>query len=730
MPLILRPRQQNLSDPLYAGAPAPVLNSAPTVPLYLRGLWAITGLLILVAFLPGTLGDRTSLYRWILLGVSLVASIPYLYRAAKQGLLWRLRNKLILTYLLIGLTPVVLFLTLVFLSAYVAAGQFAVHLASQHLQNELDSMGTSDAGFAFSLARRVEAGADAAALSQDREDGSPAGSTPRPAPRPRTPGAAPAGINIRILRQRAVYLDDTSITMPNFMGNARSPMRLTQWIKGRHAGQIKVFAEDGGVLYMAVVDRVAANGHIVTVIGTMPVDNSVLATAARGLGQITVLPGVLQDRASTRLLTTNSKRAGLSGGDRPISASFFDYGVVFQSRLPVLNWESGELRPVPLVVSSRPSVLFTQLFGAGLTSSITDDVRFFFTGICVFFALLEIFAFYVAMRLTRSMTGSVEDLYAATLSIDSGDLSYRIRVQQEDQLADLGRSFNRMAWSLGRLIEEQKEKERMQSELSIAQEVQANLFPRSTVMVPSLQLHGICRPARTVSGDYYDFLVFHDDPENPRDVTGMGLALGDISGKGISAALLMATLHAAVRAYRFASEELFTGTARALTHQHSLECGELFESPARILALLNRHLYRSTQPEKYATLFMAHYDDRSGRLTYSNGGQLPPFLMHRDGTYRLLDRGGTVVGLMDGMRYEQETVPLESGDLIILYSDGVTEPENDFGEFGEDRLLEVVRQHRDQPLEVISQEVMSALDAWIGGGEQPDDITLVLARRV
>lgn len=722
MPLVLRPRQQNnVSDPLYAGTSVPVSAGVPRVPMYLRLVWAVTAFLIVLAFVPGTLGERTSFYRWICLGLAVLASIPYLYTAAREGLLWRLRNKLILTYLLIGLTPVVLFFTVVFLLASTAAGQFAVHLASQHLQNELDSMGTSDAGFAFSLARRVEAGADAAALGSD--DG-----------RPQRPGAPPAsrvdGVARLGARQRAVYLDDTPVTLPGLVGYARSPMRLTPWVKQRRAGQIKVFAEDGGVLYMAVVDRVAANGHVVTVIGTIPVDTSLLTTAARGLGQVTLLPGVMEDRSSTRLLTSDINRARLSGGQRPPAVNMLDYGVIFRSRLPVLNWESGDLRPVPLIVTSRPSVLFAQLFGSGLTSPITDDVRLFFTAICVFFGLVEIFAFYVAMKLTKSMTSSVEDLYAATLSIDSGDLSHRIRVQHDDQLADLGRSFNRMAWSLGRLIEEQKEKERMQSELSIAQEVQANLFPRATVTVPSLQLHGICRPARTVSGDYYDFLVFHDDPDNPRDITGMGLALGDISGKGISAALLMATLHAAVRAYRFASEELFTGSARALTHQHSLECGELFESPARILALLNRHLYRSTQPEKYATLFLAHYDDRSGRLTYSNGGQLPPFLMKRDGTWRLLDQGGTVVGLMDGMRYQQETVQLESGDLIILYSDGVTEPENDFGEFGEDRLLEVVRMHRDQPLDVISQEVMTALDAWIGGGEQPDDITLVLARKV
>ncbi|HEY9139005.1 MAG TPA: SpoIIE family protein phosphatase, partial [Terriglobus sp.] len=632
------------------------------MPIYLRILWAVTVVLIVAAFVPGTIGDSTVLLRWIFIGVSVVVTIPYLYQAAKHGLLWRLRNRLILTYLLIGLTPVVLFFTLVFLSAYVAAGQFAIHLASQHLQLQLDTMGTSDAGFAFSLAHRIEAGATVKDIAENRDEGRPAGATPSSQPQQR-PG----------FRQRSVYIDDQPVEFRDFMGNAHSPMRLTNWIKQRRGGQLKVFAEDGGVLYMAVVDRVAAgNDHMVTVIGTMPVTDALLTNVAKGLGQITLLPGTVKNGASGTLSRSSSRLQRVAGGSRPSAANLLDYQVVFQSRLSVLNWEGGEMRPVPLVVTSRPSVLFQQLFGTGLTDSITDFVRLSFSAVCVFFALLEVFAFYVAMRLTRTMTSSVEELYAATLSIDSGDLNHRIRVQQDDQLADLSRSFNRMAWSLSRLIEEQKEKERMQSELSIAQEVQANLFPHALSGIPSLQLHGICRPARTVSGDYYDFLVFHDDPDNPKRTTGMGLALGDISGKGISAALLMSTLHAAVRAYRFASEELFSDSSRMMTHQQSLECGELFESPGRILALLNRHLYRSTQPEKYATLFLAHYDDRSGRLTYSNAGQLPPFVMKPDGSVRPLDKGGTVVGLMDGMRYDQETIQLESGDLLIAYSDGVT----------------------------------------------------------
>jgi len=217
----------------------------------------------------------------------------------------------------------------------------------------------------------------------------------------------------------------------------------------------------------------------------------------------------------------------------------------------------------------------------------------------------------------------------------------------------------------------------------------------------------------------------------------IGLALGDISGKGISAALLMATLHSAVRAYRFAAEELIQAEILeealrtvALSNGNSLDCAGLFQSPARILSLLNRHLYRSTQPEKYATLWLGHYDGVERKLTYSNGGQLPPLVLRNNGAdITRLDCGGTVVGLLDGVEYEEGSVVLDPGDIVVAYSDGVTEPENDFGDFGEQRMMDIVRRYRGEPLHTISQQVMLALDDWIGAQEQPDDITLVLARQ-
>ena len=151
-------------------------------------------------------------------------------------------------------------------------------------------------------------------------------------------------------------------------------------------------------------------------------------------------------------------------------------------------------------------------------------------------------------------------------------------------------------------------------------------------------------------------------------------------------------------------------------------------SPGALLELLNHQLYESTPPEKYATLFLASYDGRSHRLTYSNGGHLPPILIREDGAVRRLEAGGTVVGLFDNMTYDEGCVEMQPGEIFLAYSDGVTEPENEFGEFGEDRLIDLVSVNRALPLLQISQTVTSAVDDWIGDNEQPDDITLVLAR--
>jgi sigma-B regulation protein RsbU (phosphoserine phosphatase) len=289
-----------------------------------------------------------------------------------------------------------------------------------------------------------------------------------------------------------------------------------------------------------------------------------------------------------------------------------------------------------------------------------------------------------------------------------------------------------MSENLEKLIEEQKIKERLENELAIAQEVQATLFPRESVEVKSLELHGVCRPARTVSGDYYDFLPCGEEQ--------LGIALGDISGKGISAALLMATIHSAVRVYEYGRmprrEEFVHAGAAAIAGAELVSGGRDLgvysngmQSPAMVLELLNRHLFHSTQSEKYATMFLGVYDGDKRTLTYTNAGHLPPFVVQDDGSVHRLETGGTVIGLFDGMTYEQATVTLHTNDIFVAFSDGITEPENEFGEFGEERLIDLVRANRRLPLAKISELVIAAVQDWIGADtEQPDDVTLVLAR--
>ncbi len=706
----------------------------------------------------GTLGWLLEIFTGLALVVVLVL---WLARVVQRRMLWSLRNKLILTYLLLGVLPIALLLTLVGISTYIAAGQFAIHLADSRLRAELNRMAQDNAHqgamMAHDLDERIaagESGAAAAAAAHARQrqppfrdGGSPNGAgpgradaSPQGAGALRPPGPPPG---MRLHPQSGAFID--GVSLEEKMEPGRSPLSLPGWALQMRQRGFRELVLDNDSLYMVVLfQHQLRDGRMFSMVQSLPVDGSVMQMVGDGLGLTGIhLRKTAEDSAGepdeplTPLEGARPRaRYWVYGGAEPPAQNLADIRVRYLSTVQMTDWDTGKPDQVGIRVLSRPSLLYRQLFGATLGGLVTNFIRDGLIVLCVLFALIELLALVMSVRLIRTITNSVSDLYEATQQIDRGELEYRIGVTQSDQLAELSHSFNRMTASLKRLLGEQQEKERMQSELSIAQEVQANLFPTKVSHLPTLELHGICRPARSVSGDYYDFLLFHEDclDGRGRHETGVGIALGDISGKGISAALLMATLHSAVRAYRFASEELVYGNggSRVVVErsEHRGESIELFESPGRILSLLNRHLYRSTQPEKYATLFLAHYEASTSMLTYSNAGQLPPLVLSRDGSVRRLDCGGTVVGLMDGMEYEEDRFQMKPGDILVAYSDGVTEPENDFGEFGEERMMEVVSRYRDQPLHAISMHVMKALDEWIGPGEQPDDITLVLARQM
>jgi len=595
------------------------------------------------------------------------------------------------------------------------AGQFAVFVFTSEVHSQLRSLEAANAAVSNELAARLEHGENPAAESL-------AGL------RKRDPAWA--------RRKVCAWYGEKPLPLCNETTGAA--LTRPSFVKGRFRDIVR----DHDTLHLRVVTSLSLGSSSLTVITSEPFDKELVGNIAADLGEITLLasPVPAQQPATPKenkagivsssgpqgtTMETDRQvlRPSFTVGTLPVATGSFDQEVLFPTPLQVVDWDTGKQWPVGAAVRTRPSVLYGHLFAA--LGDFVETVRFGLLFVGIFFAIIELIALIIGTRMTRTVTSAVAQLHDATKHVDRGDFSHRIPVKSHDQLADLSRSFNSMTASIEKLIQEQKEKQRLENELAIAQEVQAQLFPRQVSDLESLEVHGFCRPARTVSGDYYDFLTASSHK--------LILAVGDISGKGISAALLMATIHSAVRAYSVENlpqmrEPVAVGAVAGAGRVMAAWPEGVEVSPGALLSLLNHQLYESTPPEKYATLFLGIYDGRSHHLTYSNGGHLPPILIGEDGAVRRLEAGGTVVGLFDNMSYEEGAVEMHPGEIFLAYSDGVTEPENDFGEFGEPRLIDIVRENRRLPLAQISQIVTMAVDDWIGDKEQPDDVTLVLAR--
>ncbi|HYA96190.1 MAG TPA: SpoIIE family protein phosphatase [Terriglobales bacterium] len=675
----------------------------------------------------GRNGGALSVWVVLLTTALIVLGLILGMRWFRRRFMWRLRNRLIVTYTFIGVIPLVLVLMMAVIAGYLFAGQFATFLASSDLNSELQTLEAANSAMATELAtvarvRGMPTSKDLLASQEFRPDEHMQTAEVVAWYRPPTK-AGFAGDSGRG-QQIELYAP----------GGQRRVGQLPPWLGANFEGIVR----DKTGLYLRAVSTVTAGGASLTVLSSMPVDSGLLERIAADIGEVTIYPGssihsrALGDRPTTEItIDTDDKPKEalprISGGSLPAQSRRLDRKVTFFAPLPVVDWDTGEHARIALRATTRPSLLYSRLFQTMVEFG--TAIWTLLIALAIVFAIIELVALAVGVGLTRTMTRSVAELYKATQHINRGDLKHRIEVTSQDQLAALEGSFNSMSESLEKLIAEQQEKQRLENELAIAQEVQAQLFPRAVSDLESLEVHGVCRPARTVSGDYYDFLPYGSER--------LGIAVGDISGKGISAALLMATIHSAVRAYEIGRMPKMTAHLVAAgaeagdpTHIFEVRSGSNDEfSPAQVLSLLNRQLYRSTPAEKYATLFLGVYDGRSRALTYSNAGHLPPVILGQDGSLRQrLDTPGLVIGLFDEQGYEERTIALAPGDIFLAFSDGVTEPENEFGEFGEERLIEIVRDHRHLPLPRISEMVTSAVNDWIGANEQPDDITLVLAR--
>jgi serine phosphatase RsbU (regulator of sigma subunit) len=321
------------------------------------------------------------------------------------------------------------------------------------------------------------------------------------------------------------------------------------------------------------------------------------------------------------------------------------------------------------------------------------------------FLVIEGFALFFGVRISEGIVAGVHALHRGTRAVAGGDLDAVITIPNEDEFGDLARSFNEMTLAVKHGREIALANDRLTQELSTARAIQIRLLPGQQPLVPGYEVTGASIPSREIGGDYYDFLAQGED--------AIGIAIGDVSGKGMPAALLMSNLQASLH-----GQVLHRGTV------------------ASVVQRVNDLLVRSTDPHMFATFFYGVLDTATGSFTCTNAGHNPPLVLRRDGSLERLTMGGLLLGMIGDMVYLQDTVVLAPGEVIVMYTDGITEAvspgadeEDPEAMFGEERLCDVLLRSRHLPASGIQDAILAAVADHTRGVAQSDDITLVVIRR-
>jgi phosphoserine phosphatase RsbU/P len=611
-----------------------------------------------------------------LMGILAAFVIVYRYWSRwRAQLMWSLRNRLIVTYVFLAVVPVVLLLVLASMLGQILYSQLGAYLLFHDVEDRV------------------------ATLSEEAQE--------LAAMKTELPATLDEVGKQSILRQHAQSTVGKQFTKVSVNFDVKPEfLRMVAGPSGRaFAGMIQT----GSQLRLAGIREIEDAGGRQIVEVSAPLTGEVLETVAPDLGpiDITLAQTVETGSASNAVRIGNKdyRAVGRISNKRDLqpAESWLDPVVEGFSKLEgayvATDGAVERAHPIFAFFKARRSQLNHRIFAS--VGEFSSARLFQIQLLAAVFLIIEMAALGIGIVLTREITRTVSELYRATQFVQEGNFSHRVAIERTDQLGALGESFNSMTSSISRLIEEQKQLQRLENEISIAREVQDQLFPRGFPHVEGVEIEAICRAARSVSGDYYDFIQL--------DNTHVAFALGDISGKGISAALLMASLQAALR-----SQLLTPGSEQMST--------------AELVGRLNKHLVRNTGEDRFATFLVAVYDIATRKLRYTNAGHLPGFLLS-EGQSAHLDVGGMVLGILEDYPYQEGVVDVPRDAVFIAYSDGLVEPENAYGEeFGVSRLEAAAQRVRQAEPMKIASALMTAAEEWSGSPEQADDMTVVVAK--
>ena len=625
-------------------------------------------------------GAGQSLTTWLdtLASLALVAGLAHilwrLVARLQRRLLWRVRRRLILSYIFVGVVPILLVVAFVGL-----AGALTMMVTGAYMvRTELDEIVADAGAIASTIGSHLTAGAAldgvlagyragsgatfpvAAAVVDSR--GGPVGSV-GPWRHAARPGAVPAWLG-----------------KAGFTGFTQLP--------------------DSAALVARAARRVEGGR---TVIVDIPIGPRVAGRIAEASGIELTGPAFA---AASGEGPSSAPAARVEDGAASGFASAG--GLTWVAFLERTDWETGRSGTVGLGIRVPPVALYQRLFGSHARIGDVDVgsiLRFSLAVVGALFLVMQGAALVMGFALARTITGSVHELFAGTERVRRGDFTHRIRIASGDQLGDLADSFNAMTASVEGLLAQAAEKKRMEEELRIAREMQMSLLPRDAVRITGLTVAPFSRPAREVGGDYYDVVRLGE--------RRLGVLVADVSGKGTSAAFYMAELKGLV-----------------------LSLSPIYESPRRLLMEVNRILSASLDARSFITMTYAVIDLDERTMTYARAGH-PPFIYLKPdapAAAQMLAPDGLVLGLrgLEGhfdALIEERTQPIGAGDLAVLFTDGITEAMNEEADmFGEERLSRLIQEHFALPPTALLDRVLQDVEAFVGTADQHDDMTMVLVR--
>lgn len=666
-------------------APPPrQLNFHQTLP---GRLFILSGALLLVLIITQqfvTLPAVLEIFRKVVSLAFIVSSVWLVVIAIarnRRRFLWRVRRKLILSYVFLGVFPVLL----VSVFALVVAALFYMDVAAYMFHEGLNDLVDNVQQFAETSA--VEIG--------------------------RSPATVESAIDRKVANLKAQFSELSMAVVPvkpngapivsaGPWQHAPAPTSVPPWValaRGFH-GLIAVLPSEGGEPRFIIRAAVLTADETRMVVADVPIDTDVVAR--------------LDDRTGTRIrgitvqVRPNDPSSLVTTGSRTGTGTIS----IFQNTLVVMDatdWDTGRPRSTTFGLDAPMGRLYQKVAAAQSASALAtrggwNVVVWVVVLVGVLLLIIQGSALFIGTTLARMITSAVHELFTGTERVKQGDFAHRVNITSRDQLGDLADSFNQMSASIEHLLHVQREKQRLDDELRIAREIQKSLLPVKPPRIDGLGVADLCEPAREVGGDYYDF--FEIGPKQ------LGVLVADVSGKGTSAALYMAELK---------------GLMLALSHAE--------RSPRKLLIDVNRRLADHLDNRSFITMTYAIVDLDRGVLTSARAGH-PPLIVAANGSSEVVMSSGMVLGLRlpgAGDRFEElleeHTRPIAPGDAIVLYTDGVTEAMDRQGElFGDAALVRVVTGHSRLDAAGIRERVLREVKAFVGDAEPHDDMTMVVLK--